>query len=78
MLGESTAPCGGPARCDPFCVGDVNGKTWVDAEDLARLLANWGPCDPAEPCYADFNGDGVVNEGDLAQVLGGWGRCPGW
>ena len=65
-------------QCDPFCDGDVNGNTWVDAEDLARLLANWGPCDPAEPCYADFNGDGFVNAGDLAQVLGGWGRCPGW
>jgi hypothetical protein len=65
-------------QCAPFCDGDVNGNTWVDAEDLARLLANWGPCDPAEPCYADFNGDGVVNAGDLAQVLGGWGRCPGW
>ena len=57
-------------QCDPFCDGDVNGNTWVDAEDLARLLANWGPCDPAEPCYADFNGYGFVNAGDLAQVLG--------
>jgi len=63
--------------CGPFCVGDADGDAVVNAEDLASVLADWGPC-AANPCYSDFNGDGIVNSADLTFVLSEWGRCPGW
>ena len=64
-------------QCDPFCPGDSNGDTYVDAEDVAELLADFGVC-AGGPCYSDFNGDGIVNGADLAYVLSNWGRCAGW
>jgi hypothetical protein len=65
-------------QCNPFCPGDSNGDTYIDAEDLSELLADWGVCSGAAPCYSDFNGDGVVNGADLSSVLAEWGRCAGW
>jgi len=56
------------------CAGDLNLDGAVQAEDLALLLASWGPC-PAG-CVGDLNGDGQVNGIDMAIVLGGWGACP--
>jgi hypothetical protein len=46
---------------------------WVNGEDLAALLAVWGPCDQTTP--ADFNSDGLVNGADLAALLNAWGLC---
>jgi hypothetical protein len=64
-------------QCAPFCFGDANGDTYVDAEDIAEVLADWGGCTDAD-CYSDFDGDGVVGAADLTYVLSQWGRCPGW
>ncbi len=64
-------------QCAPFCMGDANGDTYINAEDLSEVLADWGDC-VTSPCYSDFNGDGVVGAQDLSQVLSNWGRCPGW
>jgi hypothetical protein len=64
-------------QCDPFCPGDSNGDTYIDAQDISEVLADWGPCG-ADQCYSDFNGDGIVNGADLTYVLAGWGRCRGW
>ena len=64
-------------QCDPFCIGDVNGDTQVNGEDLGRMLAAWGACPKGEPCYADFDGDGFVSGADLGLMLGYWGGCPG-
>jgi hypothetical protein len=54
--------CGGPP-------GDVNLDGFVDAADLATLLASWGPCS----CPADLNGNGAVDGTDLAILLANWG-----
>ncbi len=51
--------------------GDLNADGVVGADDLAGLLAAWGPCVPA--CPADLDGDGVVGPGDLAILLANWG-----
>ncbi|MCA9291660.1 MAG: alkaline phosphatase D family protein, partial [Phycisphaerales bacterium] len=56
------------------CPGDVSGSGDVGADDLAVLLAAWGP---NRGHAADFNGDGDVGPSDLAILLGQWGPCPG-
>jgi hypothetical protein len=28
----------------PSCAADFDGNSFVDADDLGRLLAAWGPC----------------------------------
>ncbi len=53
------------------CVVDLNGDGFVDAADLASLLAQWGTAGSA-----DFNGDGAVDAADLAALLSNWGPCP--
>jgi len=60
-------------RIDGICdgAGDVNADCAVNGDDLAQLLAAWGPC--AAPCAADLNGDGSVGGDDLAIVLVNWG-----
>jgi hypothetical protein len=50
--------------------GDLNGDGTVGADDLATLLANWGPC---PGCPADLDGDGEVGAADLAILLANWG-----
>jgi formylglycine-generating enzyme required for sulfatase activity len=57
-----------------WCDGDFNDDGIVEAEDLAFVLAAWGPCCN---CTADLNRDGVVNGSDLTPVLSGWGQCSG-
>lgn len=59
---------------DP-CLGDLNRDGTVDAEDLAILLAEWGPCGKGG-CTADLNGSGAVDGEDLAILLAQWGTCP--
>jgi Dockerin type I domain len=46
---------------------DIDGDGFVNAADLAQLLANWGSSGSS-----DLNGDGVVNAADLAQLLASW------
>jgi hypothetical protein len=54
------------------CPADLDGGGTVGAEDLALLLAVWGP-NPGHP--ADINGNGVVGPEDLALLLAEWGPC---
>lgn len=51
-------------------LGDLNGDSIVNGNDLTILLAAWGPC-PA-PCAADIDGDGAVGGLDLAALLASW------
>ncbi|MCA9290691.1 MAG: hypothetical protein KDA25_06160 [Phycisphaerales bacterium] len=71
LLVECTDDCGLPACCP--CPADLNGDGFVDAADLASLLANWGRC---AACVQDFDKDGVVGPSDLATLLAAWGPCP--
>jgi hypothetical protein len=59
-------PCAGPP-------GDFNLDGFVDASDLAELLASWGPC---PGCPADINDDNVVGAADLGFLLSNWGCSP--
>ena len=68
-------PSSGEVDCDKApCVGDLTGDGIVGAEDLASLLANWGPQPKGND--ADLDGDGDVGPADLAIMLGAWGDCP--
>lgn len=70
LLGDAVDDNGNgvPDSCEGN--GDINGDGVVNAEDLALLLGNWGPC---PGCPADLTGDGVVGPVDLAILLGNWG-----
>ncbi len=64
---------GVPDECrTPPCPADFDGDGFVNAADLAQLLAAWGTDDAA----ADLTDDGVVNAADLAELLAAWGPCP--
>lgn len=56
-------------QCPPGPREDLNRDGFVDALDLAILLAAWGTADPV----SDLSGDGIVGAADLAAVLGAWG-----
>lgn len=51
---------------------DINSDGFVDVEDLATLLVNWGPCDFPNCIVGDFNCDRVNDVNDLAQLLVNW------
>lgn len=55
------------------CGADIDRNGSVDAIDLARILADWGPC--LGKCQSDINGDGMVDAPDLAALLAAWGPC---
>ena len=55
---------------DDFVPADLNRDGFVDGQDLAALLADWG-CTGTN-CIADIDGDLVVGGQDLAQILAGW------
>ncbi len=59
-------------RVNAQCTGDVYPNEFVDAADLAQLLADWGPC---TNCQGDIDRDGAVTGDDLGQLLSGWGPC---
>ncbi len=54
------------------CPPDLNGDGFVNAADLASMLAAWGTNNP----NVDTNGDGVIDSADLAGLLAVWGICP--
>jgi Dockerin type I domain len=56
-------------------LGDVNGDTFVNTDDLLAVIQAWGPCPATAPCPADQTGDGVVNIDDLLTVITHWGHC---
>ena len=51
-------------------LGDINGDSVVNFQDLLLLLKAWGP---NSGHAADLNGDGVVNLSDLFILLMNWG-----
>jgi formylglycine-generating enzyme required for sulfatase activity len=59
-------------RVNAQCTGNIYPNEYVDAADLAQLLADWGPC---TKCPGDIDRDGAVTGNDLGQLLGGWGPC---
>lgn len=54
-----------PSPCPPQ--PDVNGDGFVNGNDLATLLGNWGGSGAG-----DVNGNGVINGDDLAILLSSW------
>lgn len=54
------------------CCPEANPQ-FVDGEDLAALLAVWGPCEAEAPADLDLNG--IVDGADLAVLLNAWGLC---
>ena len=56
---------------------DLNGDGFIDGQDLALILGNWGACDDClEGCPEDLTGDCVVDGADLAAILGSWLPAP--
>ncbi len=55
------------------CPADFDGNGVVGGEDLAEMLANWGPDGGFTP--VDLTVDGDVNGADLAELLADWGSC---
>lgn len=53
-----------------FDPADINQDGFIDGQDLAALLADWG-CTGTN-CIADIDGDLVVGGQDLARILAGW------
>ena len=54
-----------PTPHRPRCEGDLNGDTFVDEQDVARLLRHYGTC---TACEEDLNKDGFVDDAD-AQII---------
>ena len=63
-------PGGGPGPFD--CRGDLNNDGFVDGEDLAIILGDWG-----RAAESDIDGSGNVDGADLALLLAAWGECTG-
>jgi hypothetical protein len=60
-----------PDECE--IVGDVDGDTQADVEDLVAVILGWGACiDDQAGCPADVDGDEVVGYADLALVIMNW------
>ncbi len=56
----------------PRCKGDLNGDTFVDAQDTAHLLLYYGSC---LACEEDLNDDGLVDDADAQIIDQQWGPC---
>jgi predicted outer membrane repeat protein len=71
LVPQTYVDLGGNTIC--ACDADINADGIVDGQDLAILLAFWGPSGlfPA----ADIDASGVVDGADLAILLSGWGPC---
>ena len=52
-------------------VGDANGDSLVNDDDLTLLLANWGMKVGWDK--GNFSGDNIVNDYDLSLLLANWG-----
>ncbi len=65
-----------PDECEPDCPGDLNGDGFIDLEDLAALLSNYGMTGAA-PEDGDLDYDGDVDLSDLSALLAVYGTvCP--
>ena len=56
----------------PRCEGDLNGDTFVDEKDMARVLGSYGTC---AACEEDLNRDGFVDDADAQIIDRQWGPC---
>ncbi len=56
----------------PRCKGDLNGDTFVDEKDMARVLRYYGAC---VACEEDLNKDGLVDDADAQIIDRQWGFC---
>ncbi|MFZ9880947.1 MAG: S8 family serine peptidase, partial [Phycisphaerales bacterium] len=57
----------------PYAPEDLNQDGLVNAQDLAIVLAAWGPCADCDGgCAADLNGDCLVDAQDLSRILAAW------
>jgi hypothetical protein len=52
-------------------LGDANGDSKIDIQDLSFLLTHWNKNDAPT---ADFNHDGTINISDLSILLSNWGK----
>jgi hypothetical protein len=50
----------------------LDGNLAVDADDLIRLILDWGPCDE-QCCLSDFDLNGQVDVDDLVALILNWG-----
>jgi|SoiMethySBSTD1v2_1073268.scaffolds.fasta_scaffold01061_11 hypothetical protein len=63
------------------CLGNTNGDSNVDVNDLLAVITTWGPCPGCPPttCAGDLNppgGNCVIDVNDLLEVISHWGPCP--
>lgn len=59
---------------EPLVIGDINGDSLVNTDDLLLLLGAWGACAPPPlSCPPDLNHSGNVNTDDLLIVIANWG-----
>ena len=56
--------------------GDVDGDGFCGAEDLRRILLNWGRTESSKTS-GEITGDGIVGVDDYLQVLNNWGQMAG-
>ncbi len=56
----------------PRCEGDLNGDTFVDEKDMARVFGSYGTC---AACKEDLNKDGFVGDADAQIIDRQWGPC---
>ena len=67
---------GFPDECQ--CVGDVNGDTVINTDDILLLINAWNPEELGNgpmPGPADVNGDDYVDTDDLLFLINNWGPC---
>ena len=67
---EAAIDAYGTGECvvpDDGILGDLNNDGFVDGQDLAILLGDWGG-----PGLGDLDGDNTINGSDLAILLGAW------
>ena len=53
--------------------GDVDGDGWVEGDDLAIVINNWGRTGLG-PAGGDLNVNGTVDEPDYNEVVSSWGN----
>jgi len=57
------------------CSADLSGNDVVGFEDVLRIIAAWGFCNPGPSCLEDLDNDGDVDFADVLVAIGMWGSC---
>jgi hypothetical protein len=58
------------------CVGDTNGDSRVDIDDLVTVLAEWGTSAEGKSDTIPVCGNGSVDMDDVLALINSWGACP--